>query len=129
MSHFNAGMPAREVFWTNVHGNECELGCWVEGSWGQYGPDHLTDKIEIEWPEYFDDRLRWHADVRVLRDISETLENMGYNDAAFAIWEMRNDATDDMEVWLNDGVDEGYSWGWHDGEFYLWATETWEEVY
>jgi hypothetical protein len=36
---------------------------------------------------------------------------------------------DQSEDWLNDhAAPEGYSFGWHDGEFFLWSTETWEEV-
>lgn len=40
-----------------VAGVECELGCWVDGHWGQYGPDHLADKVEI-------DRLNESHDIR-----------------------------------------------------------------
>lgn len=44
------------------------------------------------------------------------------------LWEHHTESADDIESWLNDTTTtEGYSWGWSDGEFYLWPTETWEE--
>jgi len=37
------------------------------------------------------------------------------------------DMADDAENWLNDNVaPEGYAFGWHDGEFFLWTDADWE---
>ena len=36
---------------------------------------------------------------------------------------------DDAETWLNEHVaPEGYQFGWHDGEFFLWSNEEWEQT-
>lgn len=125
-----------------VNGHAVEPGCWVEGHWGQYGPDHLADRAsELGWePENFDD------DPRQLRRAADMIEGWGYVKPAkrlgfgtrpiygegegifVTLHEIASEATNDIEQWLNDHTTtEGYSWGWHDGEFYLWPTETWEE--
>ncbi len=37
-------------------------------------------------------------------------------------------AADEAEAWINEHVaPEGYSFGWHDGEWFLSSTEWWEE--
>lgn len=34
----------------SVNGHAVEPGCWVDGHWGQYGPDHLADRAsELGW--------------------------------------------------------------------------------
>jgi hypothetical protein len=38
------------------------------------------------------------------------------------------EAASEVEDWLNDNVaPEGYSFGWHEGEFFLWSEKQWEE--
>ena len=38
-------------------------------------------------------------------------------------------AADKAEAYLNEHVaPEGYSFGWYEGEFYLWLVEAWEDV-
>jgi hypothetical protein len=38
------------------------------------------------------------------------------------------DGAEDAEQWLNDfAAPDGYSFGWHEGEFFLWSDEQWEE--
>jgi hypothetical protein len=38
------------------------------------------------------------------------------------------DLADVAERWLNDRIaPDGYSFGWHDGEFFLWTTAEWED--
>jgi len=116
------------------NGEEVDPGCWVEGHWGQYGPDHLADQADgLGWePETCLD------DPRELRRIADLIGDWGYPrdhtdmrsegvNIIVSFWELHIESTDAIENWLNDHTDEGYSWGWHDGEFYLWATETWEE--
>ncbi len=40
------------------------------------------------------------------------------------------DAADEAEVWLNATVaPEGYSFGWSDGEFFLWSDQDWEDTW
>lgn len=102
--------------------DDCEVGCWVEGHWGQYGGDHLADKIDHMF------NIEPLDDPRVLRQIADATDEMGYTEAASGWWEIRSDAIDTLEARLNDATPDGYSWGWHDGEFYLWSNESWEEA-
>lgn len=105
------GRPPSDT--VRVNGVECEPGCWVEGHWGQYGPDHLADKIDglIE--------LEPLDDPRILRQIAETTEGMGYHEAAAGWWEIRTEATDRITERLNDVTPDGWVWDWVDGEFFL----------
>ena len=116
------------------NGEEVDPGCWVAGHWGQYGPDHLADQAEtLGWkPETCLD------DPRELRRIADLIGTWGYPQdytdmrsegvgIIAGFWEAHVEAADAIEAWLNDHTDEGYSWGWQDGEFFLWATEEWEE--
>lgn len=158
-----------------VNGHAVEPGCWVDGHWGQYGPDHLADRAEeLGWkPATADD------DPRTLRVVADEIQNAQHArgvmepvDAATGhevhythrrdrwvyrlrfpiiqlvvhvdtidgqqptptwpasnVWEQRSEATDAIERWLNNHTEtDGYTWGWHDGEFYLWPDDTWEEV-
>jgi hypothetical protein len=103
-----------------VHGVECIPGCWVDGHWGQYGPDHLADKAEGIWtPE------SWADDPRQIRGIIDYIENTGYDkypevrNLVGAFWELATEATDKIEEFLNSGTPEGWVFHWSDGEFYL----------
>lgn len=147
-----------------VNGHAVEPGCWVEGHWGQYGPDHLADRAEeLGWcgdGDSDDYPLEGYGnDPRYWRRVAdnERLPEIVRQNA----WEYHVEAADKIEQWLNDhtpalcpechqpmhaGSDgfyfhDGlpceiratldplfYSWGWYDGEFYLWSTETWEET-
>lgn len=150
-----------------VNGIPCAPGCWVDGHWGQYGPDHLADRAsELGWSckhvrddprrirkvaDWLSDQLPGepfckHCRLRVEydREREAWIDNVGSGWALCAkaetgaheptwpvsgLWEAHTESADDIETWLNDHTTtEGYSWGWHDGEFYLWPTETWEET-
>lgn len=40
----------------------------------------------------------------------------------------QGELVDQTEEWLNEHIaPEGYAFGWHDGEFFLWTTDEWEE--
>lgn len=97
----------------NVGSDQFEPGCYVDGHWGQYGPDHLADKFD----HVID--LDPLDDPRMLRLIAETTESMGYADAAVGWWEIRHEATDKIVERLNDATPEGWVWDWVDGEFFL----------
>ena len=80
---------------------DLQRGCWIEGSWGQYGVVRLQEIAEA---------YGWTG---------ERLDA----DAEFV-----NDAADEAEAYMNESVaPEGYSFGWHDGEFFLWSDADWEE--
>lgn len=125
------GKPPSDT--VRVNGVECEPGCWVDGHWGQYGPDHLADRAEeLGWePETCLD------DPRELRRIIDFIDGTGYtrgrdvmSDAigiVGSLWELHAESADAIETWLNDHTDGDWSWGWSNGEFYLWSTEAWEE--
>jgi hypothetical protein len=103
-----------------VRGVDCESGCWVEGHWGQYGPDHLADKVEGIWePETCLD------DPREIRRIIDLIETWGYDkhehvrDVIASFWELRSEATDAIEQFLNEHTPDGWMFHWRDGEFFL----------
>lgn len=96
-----------------INGIECEPGCWVDGHWGQYAGDHLADKIDglLE--------LDPLDDPRVLRQVADTTDNMGYGDAAAGWWEIRSEAVDQLTERLNDITPDGWVWQWSGGECFL----------
>jgi hypothetical protein len=62
------------------------------------------------------------------------LHGMGPSDTDWSLsddeHEILSDGSDVAENWLNENVaPEGYSFGWHEGEFFLWSTETWAEPF
>lgn len=84
-----------------VNGQPADTGCWVEGHWGQYGPDHLADQAEtLGWePD------TWSDDPRQLRDIADTIEAWNFPSSygvTSQLWELRVEALDKLEFWLND---------------------------
>jgi hypothetical protein len=152
-----------ERYCVSVNGHAVEPGCWVDGHWGQYGPDHLADRAEeLGWEvrhagddprrirriiEWLEARLPAEPFCKICRDRVEWIadrDNPPYRKAIHEgwgathdpepvwptgnLWEYHSESGDAIERWLNEHTEtEGYSWGWHDGEFYLWPTETWEE--
>ncbi len=116
-----------------VNGHPAECGCYVEGHWGQYGPDHLADQAEgFGWsPDKPTD------DPRILRHFADQLMDAGLD--VILLWEWHSESGDDIETWLNDHTEPGfggmvlaepgpglveappknYVWHWHDGEFFL----------
>lgn len=76
-------------------------GCWVAGDWGQYA----TGRVIVLASCY------------------------GYAPAAYDPddFEQVCEEADAAEAWMNEHVaPEGYSFGWYDGEFFLWADNEWE---
>lgn len=107
-----------------VNGHAVEPGCWVDGHWGQYGPDHLADRAEELGWEPADEQ----DDPRHWRSVALTHEAGGHDGNACDAWDYHLETADAIEAWLNDHTEtEGYTWGWHDGEFYLWPAEIWED--
>jgi len=129
-------MSTDDRYIVDVNHHAVEPGCWVDGHWGQYGPDHLADRAtEVRWePE------TWADDPRQIRDIIDTIETWGYprdgtdmrSEAVgiiAALWELHIESADGIQTWLNDHTyTDGYSWGWYDGEFYLWPNDEWEQL-
>jgi hypothetical protein len=104
-----------------------DAGCWIDGHWGQYGVARL---VEIAAGlGYGSDGLAGTAEVVELasRHMSECTypgTDAGLTDDDH---ERLSDASDEVEDWLNFNVaPAGYSFGWHDGEFFLQSAEWWE---
>jgi hypothetical protein len=99
-----------------------DAGCWIDGHWGQYGPARLVS-IAVVYG-YDDDRV-----VSIARRHLDECSHPGVdNEITDDDFDQLSGAIDEVESWLNANVaPEGFSFGWHDGEFYLWSTETWEE--
>ncbi len=101
--------------------NANDAGCWIDGHWGQYGIARMVDIAE----DY------GYADAEVIDIASRHLASCGSSSAPNISddeHESLSWAADDVEQWLTENVaPEGYSFGWHEGEFFLWSTEHWEE--
>jgi hypothetical protein len=100
-----------------------DAGCWVEGSWGQYGLAHLVNKAESHGypvPEVID-----LADRKMASMGRSGAEGLSLDEE-----EVLSDAADEVTRWLNDNVaPQGYSFDWWEGEFYLWPDWQWEDPF
>jgi hypothetical protein len=100
---------------------EIMAGCLVDGRWGQYAQ---AQAITIAEGMGFDNS-------QLIRIAHKHLNSMrpnrsGNPDLSDREFEILNDFY--IEDWLNDHVvPSGYSFGWHDGEFFLADDEWWAE--
>lgn len=111
---------------TAVMQTPAEAGCWVDGAWGTYAVAHLVERArEVGYD---------NADVIALaeRHMDEHRHG-GITCECFVpltvdeYWALQ-EAADDVEEWLNEHcAPEGFSWGWHDGEFFLQSDAWWAE--
>jgi hypothetical protein len=100
-----------------------DAGCYVDGHWGQYAVAHMINRAE----EF------GYDDAEVISLADRHIASIG-SDSPPGITddehEVMTEASDDVEQWLNENVaPDGYSFGWHEGEFFLWSTAQWEEGY
>ena len=92
-------------------------GCWVDGHWGWKGIGRVIEiAVERGWP--------------ITREDADDLAVYMFGNYATDDDEGRCDrvaeAADDAERWLTDNVaPPEHSFGWHDGEFYLWSDARW----
>lgn len=99
-----------------------EPGCYVAGHWGQYGVARMVAMAEDHG--YPDERVKLLARKKI--DSMQPSAAVGLTDGEE---EELSDAADKVEEWLNVNVaPEDHSFGWHDGEFYLWSDDDWSEV-
>jgi hypothetical protein len=95
---------------TLTNGTSVELGCYIDGHWGQYGPDRLADVAE----SLLGDVATPAADtIRVARERIDAGDYDGDH------LEILNDAADELEQLLNGATPASFVWHWHDGEFFL----------
>lgn len=99
-----------------------DVGCYAEGHWGQYAGAHMIERAT----EFgYDDA---EAVALAGRKLAEMYPHNG-EPLSDDEHEALTDATDDAEAWLNaNAAPDGFSFGWHDGEFYLWSNENWENM-
>lgn len=99
-----------------------DAGCYVDGHWGQYGVAHMVKRAQ-EFGFDDDAEVVGIAD-RHLASMSRFAEPISDDEHETLMW-----ASDEVENWLNEHVaPEGYSFGWNDGEFFLWSDEEWEQT-
>jgi hypothetical protein len=81
-----------------------DSGCWIDGHWGWRGSARLIELAkEFGWSD-------WTSDLR--------------EDDEFI-----HEVADIAEQWMNNSVaPDGHSFGWFDGEWFLWPYSTWEET-
>jgi hypothetical protein len=97
--------------------NMPEPGCYVDSHYGQYA---VARAIQVAG------EFGW-KDGEAAELAARHLACMGPSNAEpldVDEFERLTDACDDAEEWLNDNVSvSGHAWGWHDGDFGLWALE------
>lgn len=92
-----------------------QAGCWVEGSRGWYAQPLVV-------------RIAIGRGMEVSEADLSVLSRYECGDHELDAMETVSDLVDDAEAWLNEHVAaEGYSFGWHDGEFFLWADADWQD--
>ena len=98
-----------------VNGQPAEIGCYVDGMWGQYMPDRMVDVVRgfgIEVPT--------NEDPRHWRTLATFAEGNGQHDIASGHWDRYREAADDLVSILNDKTDGGL-WAFQDGELFLFS--------
>lgn len=96
-------------------------GCWVDGHTGQYAVATMVKLAEDHG--YRDDEICALAYRHLAENTPYDIPPLDDDEH-----EKLMDAADEVEAWMNEHLaPEGFSFGWHDGEFFLWANETWEE--
>ena len=98
-----------------------DAGCWVDGTWGTYGIALMVQKAHSLG---YDDALIVNiADAKMA-----TLGPIAMPQVSEEDEELLSEAADGVVLWLNDNVaPEGFSFGWHGGEFFLQSEAWWAE--
>lgn len=100
---------------------EADAGCFIEGSWGHYGMARL---IQIAGDNDYGKGSYAHQNHIKLANKYMRLSHIFTEDEMDHLVA----AADEAEQFMNECAPEGYSFGWHDGEFFLWSDEDWQEV-
>ncbi len=98
-----------------VNGHPADTGCYVEGHWGQYGPDHLYEQALTFG---YSSEGYVGGNPIVWREIAED----GVNPLGISVedaWDLLEQSADDIEQWLNSHTEDGFVWHWDGGEFFL----------
>ena len=107
-----------------VKASPADAGCWIDGHWGQYG---TARQIVIAGDYGYPNAEVVALAQKKLATIGPNVNNnpeLTDDEEEELYW--RSDEVDD---WLNENVaPKGFSFGWHDGEFFLGSDEWWDEV-
>lgn len=108
----------------DINGAACESGCWVDGSWGQYAPDHFANKVDGLIT------IEPLNDPRILRQFAEHLEACGPSSARAAenLWEWHTESADKLMARLNELTPGCWSFQWQDGEIRLGRYCDWDDT-
>lgn len=93
-----------------VNGQTATPGCYVDGHWGQYGPDHFVDQLEG-----FGIVIGEDDNPQRYRQLAEAAEEKREEHSH---WEAYHDADDALMARANEVTEGGY-WEWYDGECFL----------
>jgi hypothetical protein len=101
-------------------------GCWIEGHRGWTASGYLVEIAQSHgMPLDADDKSIVAAyltgmDSPITLTTGEVIDGDTIHECTVSL-------ADRAEQWLNDNVaPEGWSFGWHDGEFYFWPNDEWE---
>jgi hypothetical protein len=100
-----------------VNGQAAQPGCYVEGHWGQYGPDHFADQLEgfgLVIPKGIDPR-RYR---RIREWVEERSAYPHYNGPLANVYLACLEDDRELENFANDATEGGY-WEWDMGECFL----------
>lgn len=115
-----------------VNGEVWPTGCYIDGWWGQYAGDRLVQiAVSQGWGEDADPLLA--RAIRHRLDRADRLHDADEPDhEVFTLicdWDdqMLDSCADHLNA-LIEGDDPMFSFGWHDGEFFLLHQSEWEEM-
>lgn len=111
---------------TIVKASPNDIGCWVEGSRGKYAMPYMIRRaMDHGFPVSPTEVLVIEAYERG----EETLAGTQYGEIDTHDWLFdSHELGDKAEEWLNEHVaPDGHTFGWLDGEFFLWSDEEWAE--
>jgi hypothetical protein len=122
--------------------HEDAAGCWIDGSRGIYATSRLVE-IALDYPGFLKGRSRYETirnrrEARLIHDAYNAGEDtVKYRQrpkysAAFTVTiedvsEQLGGLAEQAEDFLNTIAPEGYSFGWHDGDFFMQSGEWWDE--
>jgi hypothetical protein len=96
-------------------------GCYVEGSWGQYGTGRMIQiAVDLGYEVPPDDKPYFEAELKATQYGREANESADQQEIILSLADL-------AEKWLNDNAPEGFAWGWEDGEFFFQSLTWWQE--
>lgn len=105
----------------DIKGTTYDVGCYVDGHWGQYGASRvLRIADDILGTNYWDDtQTAMLAHITPDEDYTDEQCGIGGHTGELVGCEHTSWAADEAETALNDATPAGWMWHWHDGEFFL----------